>query len=47
MRGERAIFFLSGLSGWRCLHLFSGFYGTTEVVPSHESSRAAEGLDER
>jgi hypothetical protein len=36
MRGERAIFFLSGLAGWRCLHLFSGLYGTTEVVPFQE-----------
>jgi hypothetical protein len=24
---------LSGLAGLRCLHLFSGVYGTTEVVP--------------
>jgi hypothetical protein len=28
---------LSGPAGLRCLNLFSGFYGTTEVVPSHES----------
>jgi hypothetical protein len=24
---------LSGLAGWRCLNLFSGLCGTTEVVP--------------
>ena len=32
-RGERAICFLSGLAGLWCLNLFSGVYGTTEVVP--------------
>ncbi len=36
MRGERAIFFLSGWAGLRCLSLFSGLYGTTEVVPFYE-----------
>jgi hypothetical protein len=35
-RGERAICFLSGRAGLRCLDLFSGLYGTTEVVPFHE-----------
>src|SRR5580704_18267598 len=32
-RDERAICFLSGRAGLRCLNLFSGLYGTTEVVP--------------
>jgi hypothetical protein len=37
-RGERAICFLSGRAGLRCLNLFSRLYGTTEVVPFHEFS---------
>jgi hypothetical protein len=39
-RGDRAICFLSVRAGLRCLNLVSGLYGTTEVVPFHESSRA-------
>ncbi len=31
--GRSSFCFLSGRAGWRCLNLFSGFYGTTEVVP--------------
>jgi hypothetical protein len=33
MRGERAMFCMPGLATLRCLNLFSGLYGTTEVVP--------------
>jgi hypothetical protein len=39
-RGGRAICFLSGRAGLRCLNLFSGLYGTTEVVPFPTNMRS-------